>query len=237
MNRTKLPIRKRIGNVPQLSGSVEAAVAESANTLMVKPAPRLGLRPKKVGFENLPGYLEVKDALGSARKSININKIRFVRYLHSEISERPELAKTFAFIDPGSTYYLNAEFETYIVNRLKEGNPDRLFFLPHNQKALKSFNSETGRGNHKPSKAKFLIGSPKQPGGTECAYVVIHYMKEIINDTRLTLLQSGYRRLACVTPRSSLMKYVLKLSDISKSTSEQFLVLLWFWTGYVDLNI
>ncbi|KAL8147541.1 hypothetical protein AgCh_005026 [Apium graveolens] len=29
MNRTKLPIRKRIGNVPQLSGSVEAAVAEN----------------------------------------------------------------------------------------------------------------------------------------------------------------------------------------------------------------
>ncbi|KAL8112149.1 hypothetical protein AgCh_019735 [Apium graveolens] len=126
----------------------------------------------------------------------------------------------FAFIDPGSTYYLNAKFETYIVNRLKEGNPDRLFFLPHNQnmhwilaiiwggeiyflnplphpvqypdlekalsRALKSFNSETCRGNHKPSKAKFLSGSPKQPGGTECAYVVMRYMKEIINDTRLT---------------------------------------------------
>ncbi|KAL8113128.1 hypothetical protein AgCh_020451 [Apium graveolens] len=29
MNRTKLPIRERIGNVPQLSGSVEAAVAET----------------------------------------------------------------------------------------------------------------------------------------------------------------------------------------------------------------
>ncbi|KAL8107429.1 hypothetical protein AgCh_023997 [Apium graveolens] len=53
-------------------------------------------------------------------------------------------------------------------------------------RALKSFNSETGRGNHKPSKAKFLSGFPKQPGGTECAYVVTRYMKEIINDTRLT---------------------------------------------------
>ncbi|KAL8105111.1 hypothetical protein AgCh_029053 [Apium graveolens] len=195
----------------------------------------------------------------------------FGRYLHSEISERPELAETFAFIDPGSTYYLNAEFETYIVNRLKEGNLDRLFFLPHNQnmhwilaiiwegeiyflnpllhpvqfpdlekalsRALKSFNSETGRGNHMPSKAKFLSGSPKKPSGMECTYVVMHYMKKIINDTRFTLLQSGYRRLACVTPRSSLMKNVLKLSDIFKSASEQFLVLLWFWTGYVDLNI
>lgn len=56
------------------------------------------------------------------------------RYLHREISHRPELAETFAFIDPGSTFYLNAEFEAYIVKRLKKGNPDRLFFLPHNQK-------------------------------------------------------------------------------------------------------
>ena len=32
-----------------------------------------------VGFVNLPGYLEVEDALGSARKSIIINTIRFVR--------------------------------------------------------------------------------------------------------------------------------------------------------------
>ncbi|KAL8125305.1 hypothetical protein AgCh_012841 [Apium graveolens] len=53
-------------------------------------------------------------------------------------------------------------------------------------RALKSFNSKTGRGNHKPSKAKFLSGSPRQPGGTECAYIVMRYMKEIINDTRLT---------------------------------------------------
>ncbi|XP_074356488.1 uncharacterized protein LOC141696210 [Apium graveolens] len=146
--------------------------------------------------------------------------VSHMTYLHSEMSERPELAETFAFIDPGSTYYLNAEFETYIMNRLKEGNPDRLFFLPHNQnmhwilaiiwegdiyflnplphpvqfpdlekalsRALKSFNSETGRGNHKSSKEKFLSGSPKQPGGTECAYIVMRYMKEIINDTRLT---------------------------------------------------
>ena len=57
----------------------------------------------------------------------------FGRHLHAEISEKPELAETFAFIDPGSTYKLNHDFEAYIVDRLKEGNPDRLFFMPHNQ--------------------------------------------------------------------------------------------------------
>ena len=58
----------------------------------------------------------------------------FRRHLHNEISEQQTLAETFVFIDPGSTYHLNANFEKYIVERLKEGNPDRLFFWPHNQK-------------------------------------------------------------------------------------------------------
>ncbi|KAK1374055.1 hypothetical protein POM88_030248 [Heracleum sosnowskyi] len=70
----------------------------------------------------------------------------YMAHLHTETSQRPELAET----------------------------------------AVKSFNSETGRGNRTPPKAKFLSGSPKQPGGHECAYVVMRYMKEIINDTRLT---------------------------------------------------
>ncbi|KAL8127364.1 hypothetical protein AgCh_014327 [Apium graveolens] len=33
MNKTKLPIRKRLGNVPQFSGSVDAAVAEVGATI------------------------------------------------------------------------------------------------------------------------------------------------------------------------------------------------------------
>lgn len=34
---------------------------------------------------------------------------------------------TFGFCDPGFTFSVNKELEAYIVNRLKEGNPDRLF--------------------------------------------------------------------------------------------------------------
>ncbi|XP_074327087.1 uncharacterized protein LOC141665029 [Apium graveolens] len=157
-----------------------------------------------------------RDALGSflawPEKLINYTNI-------AEISEIPELAETFVFIDPGSTYHVNANFEAYILNRLTEGNPDRLFFLPHNQnmhwilvviwegeiyilnplphltqfselrkalsRALKSYNSEIGRGN-KMAKAKFLsVGSPKQPNGIECAYVIMRYLKEIIDDDKL----------------------------------------------------
>ncbi|KAL8103440.1 hypothetical protein AgCh_027861 [Apium graveolens] len=109
--------------------------------------------------ENVQAVLEF-EMLGQA--VIASYMMSFGRYLHSEMSERPELVETFAFIDLGSTSYLNAEFETYIVNRLKEGNADRLFFLPHNQKGILSN----------------LVA--------ECAYVVMRYMKEIINDTRLT---------------------------------------------------
>lgn len=58
----------------------------------------------------------------------------FGRHLHAEISEHPELVETFAFVDPASSFFVNSEFEDYILNRFREGNPDRLFFLPHNKK-------------------------------------------------------------------------------------------------------
>lgn len=51
--------------------------------------------------------------------------------LHVVVSENNNL-DLFAFVDPGATFTLNSEFETYLVNRLKEGNPDRLFLMPHN---------------------------------------------------------------------------------------------------------
>lgn len=46
----------------------------------------------------------------------------------------PEGLETFGFFDPGATYRINADFEAYVVKRLKEGNVDRVFFLPHNHK-------------------------------------------------------------------------------------------------------
>ena len=55
------------------------------------------------------------------------------RYLHSKVHENENL-HLFAFYDPGASFTLNKEFENYLVNRFKEGNPDRLFLLPHNTK-------------------------------------------------------------------------------------------------------
>ncbi|KAL8126646.1 hypothetical protein AgCh_013777 [Apium graveolens] len=42
MNRTKLPIRKRLENVPQFSGSVDAAVAEVGATNRLGSKRRAG---------------------------------------------------------------------------------------------------------------------------------------------------------------------------------------------------
>lgn len=40
----------------------------------------------------------------------------------------------FAFCDPGASFTVNSDFEATLVRRLKEGNPDRLFLMPHNSK-------------------------------------------------------------------------------------------------------
>lgn len=45
---------------------------------------------------------------------------------------------SFVFCDPGFTFTfsVNKDLEDYIVKRLKEGNPDRLFLMPHNNKYI-----------------------------------------------------------------------------------------------------
>ncbi|KAL8089471.1 hypothetical protein AgCh_039078 [Apium graveolens] len=52
-------------------------------------------------------------------------------------------------------------------------------------RAMKSYNAQTGRGNKAPQ-IKNLLGSPKQPGGVECGYVIMRYMKDIIADKELS---------------------------------------------------
>ncbi|KAL6565696.1 hypothetical protein OROHE_004751 [Orobanche hederae] len=99
----------------------------------------------------------------------------YMMHLYTEIRETEEW-DTFGFFNPGLTFNLNEGFESYVVKRLREVN-DRTYFMPHNSK-----------GNKMP-KVKHLLGSPKQPGGHECGYVVMRYMKDIIADKELTFLK------------------------------------------------
>ncbi|KAL1811201.1 hypothetical protein ACET3Z_021266 [Daucus carota] len=52
-------------------------------------------------------------------------------YLHGMIRENNEM-DVYGFIDPGATFNLNKEFETYVVKRLMNGSYDRMFLMPHN---------------------------------------------------------------------------------------------------------
>ncbi|KAL1826628.1 hypothetical protein ACET3Z_005040 [Daucus carota] len=103
----------------------------------------------------------------------------YMMNLYNDLCEAKEL-DTFGFFNPGLTYNINEDFKSYVVKRLREG-PDRIYFIPHNTKAVKSFNAQTGRTSTMP-KVKNLLGTPKQPSGYECAYAVMRYMKEIIED-------------------------------------------------------
>ena len=62
-----------------------------------------------------------------------MSPIFFPSYLHTVVSENGDL-DLFAFCDPGVKFSLNKVFESYIINRLKEGNVDRVFLLPHNER-------------------------------------------------------------------------------------------------------
>ncbi|WOH09370.1 hypothetical protein DCAR_0728827 [Daucus carota subsp. sativus] len=52
-----------------------------------------------------------------------------------------------------------------------------------------------GRGNKAPS-FKYITGCPKQPGGTECGYVIMRYMKEIVMDNEMTFFKRN-RKVIC----------------------------------------
>ena len=59
-------------------------------------------------------------------------KIYLDTHLHDVLSKRDELG-TFAFVDQVATYKCTRPgFQTYLVDRLKEGKTDCIFFMTHN---------------------------------------------------------------------------------------------------------
>ncbi|KAK1401439.1 putative Ulp1 protease family catalytic domain-containing protein [Heracleum sosnowskyi] len=70
--------------------------------------------------ENLKALLEF-DMIGQAAISAYIAIRRMMMW------------SCIAFFDPGATFTLNNEFQHYVASKLKEGNQNRIYFLPHNQ--------------------------------------------------------------------------------------------------------
>ncbi|KAK1378991.1 hypothetical protein POM88_025735 [Heracleum sosnowskyi] len=56
----------------------------------------------------------------------------YMSYLHNVMREK-KLLDYFGFFDLSATFTLNADFEALVVRRLKEGNPNRVFFMPHHE--------------------------------------------------------------------------------------------------------
>ena len=40
----------------------------------------------------------------------------------------------YEFFDPAVTFKLNADFESYVGSRLRKGNLNHIYFMPHNHK-------------------------------------------------------------------------------------------------------
>uniref|UniRef100_A0A166CSR0 Ubiquitin-like protease family profile domain-containing protein n=1 Tax=Daucus carota subsp. sativus TaxID=79200 RepID=A0A166CSR0_DAUCS len=60
-------------------------------------------------------------------------------------------------------------------------------------RAVRAHNAELGRVIKNP-KVKNLPGCPKQPGGTECGYAVMRFMKDLVEDPDMKLLDKWAAR-------------------------------------------
>ncbi|WOG81908.1 hypothetical protein DCAR_0101064 [Daucus carota subsp. sativus] len=84
------------------------------------------------------------------------------------------------------------ESEIYLLNSLPHyPHPEQLEKAL--MRAVRSYAQE-GRVNKNP-KIKKLMECPKRPGGMECGYAVMRYMKDIIEDTDMKLLEKVYSEL------------------------------------------
>ncbi|KAK1362597.1 hypothetical protein POM88_047071 [Heracleum sosnowskyi] len=200
---------------PSVVKDLDQLLVDDDDCVPIKPIPPENKGPRKCELVVDTVENKVFKMIGQAIIS------SYMAYLHSKVHENDNL-DLFAFCDPGATFTLNSDFEAYLFNRLREGNPDRLFFFPHNtnchwilvlmwggeifvlnplprsttfpdlektiSRAVVAFNIQAGRGNKAPT-VKYLSGCPKQPGGIECGYVVMRYMKEIVMDSEMSFLK------------------------------------------------
>ncbi|KAL8120247.1 hypothetical protein AgCh_017410 [Apium graveolens] len=129
--------------------------------------------------ENIIALLEFK-MIGQAAISA------YMAYLHCIVCENENLEQ-FAFCDPGVSFTLNNNFEDNLVSRFNEDD-----------RAVIAFNIQAGRGNKAPT-IRYVTGCPKQPGGTECGYVVMWYMKQITMDNEMTFVKKWSKKNRKVT--------------------------------------
>ncbi|KAL8113768.1 hypothetical protein AgCh_020895 [Apium graveolens] len=174
-----VPIAGEIETVRQVVGSF---VAWPKNLIIFSPPTaekKKEVKPRKTKIVN--AYQKLSAEMKSVKPTDNVPR----RYLYTEVRKR-KLSEMYAFVDPAATFKLNDDFEAYIVERMNTGD-SLIFLMPHNEKAVRSYNAQKGLVNKNP-KIKNLSGSPKQPGGYECGYVVMRYMKDIFEDKKMKFI-------------------------------------------------
>ncbi|KAK1396081.1 hypothetical protein POM88_005944 [Heracleum sosnowskyi] len=121
----------------------------------------------------------------------------YITYLHTEMKSGP--CKIFLMPHNEDYHWILVmiwESEIFILNPLS--SPKKFSELEAALvRAVRSYNAQTGRVNKNP-KVQYLSGSPKQPGGTECGYVVMRYMTDIFEDKEMKFIT----RLATKTRKS-----------------------------------
>ncbi|KAK1352099.1 hypothetical protein POM88_053813 [Heracleum sosnowskyi] len=170
---------------PSVVKDLDQLLVDDDDCVPIKPIPPENKGPRKceLAIDTVENKFKM---IGQAIIS------SYMAYLHSKVHGNENL-DLFAFCDPGATFTLNIEFEAYLFNRLKEDLKKSI------SRAVVAFNIQAGRGNKGPT-VKYLSGCPKQPGGIECDYVVMRYMKEIVMDSEMSFLKkwsSKSRKLSC----------------------------------------
>ncbi|XP_074355808.1 uncharacterized protein LOC141695465 [Apium graveolens] len=213
--QAKIPVPV-VGEIETVEQAIGSYVSWPRDLIIFPDAPATA-KSKRKGKDPLTDLHKVQSLFENME--INKNVLKRFRYLHCMVCENENLEQ-FAFCDPGVSFTLNINFEDNLVSRFKEGNLDRLFFMPHNSNChwilvviwagedfilnplprsttfprVGKSNIKAGRGNKAPT-IRYITGCPKQPGGTECGYVVMWYMKKITMDNEMTFVKFGRQRI------------------------------------------
>ncbi|XP_074352058.1 uncharacterized protein LOC141691219 [Apium graveolens] len=191
--QTKIPVPV-VGEIEIVEQAVGSYVSWPRDLIIFPDAPATA-KSKRKGKDPLTDLHKVQSLFENME--INKNVPQRFRLLYKHVTETPfksramrrylycmvcenENLEQFAFCYPGVSFTLNNNFED---NLLPLDIGCDLGGRGFHTQSSASFNylSRVGKSNIK--------GCPKQPGGTECGYVVMWYMKEIAMDNEMTFVK------------------------------------------------
>ncbi|KAL5570916.1 hypothetical protein UlMin_020513 [Ulmus minor] len=128
--------------------------------------------------------------------------VLYMSYLYLELKKK-NWGQMYGFIDPNRLSYNvgkpQARADT-LANRMKDAIEDQIFLAPYNANshwmlvAIDPFNNSAyfmdSMGRKAPNDVK--DAAPQQPGGVECGYYVMHFMKDIVEKHILSTSEKAF---------------------------------------------